>query len=86
MQKTVLLFLGWILAGVCVAADPAEDGNLLVTTMTSNQLVKVSPTGTILNTTQLPMPVWACAVGDDGFVHCVLWRPVNWDQPPAPPS
>ena len=30
MQKTVWLLLSWILAGVCVAADLAEDGNLLV--------------------------------------------------------
>jgi sugar lactone lactonase YvrE len=50
--------------GICVD----RDGNLLVTTMTCNQLVKISPTGNILQTTPLPTPVWACAVGKNGDI------------------
>jgi sugar lactone lactonase YvrE len=51
--------------GICVD----RNGNLLVTTMTCNQLVTVSPTGTILKTAQLPTAVWACAVGEKDDIY-----------------
>jgi sugar lactone lactonase YvrE len=50
--------------GIC--ADKA--GNILVTTMTCNSLIKIAPDGTHLETLTFDAPTWACAMTDDSEV------------------
>jgi sugar lactone lactonase YvrE len=50
--------------GICV--DKA--GNILVTTMTCNSLMKFGPDGTHLETLTFDVPTWACAVTDDSEI------------------
>ncbi len=50
--------------GICLDAD----GNILVTTMTCNALVKFAPDGVYLKTLTFDVPTWACAATDDGEV------------------
>jgi sugar lactone lactonase YvrE len=50
--------------GICIDGD----GNILVTTMTSNQLIKFSQHGDHLETRSFDVPLWACAVSDAGEV------------------
>jgi sugar lactone lactonase YvrE len=50
--------------GICVDGD----GNILVTTMLCNKLIKFSPDGRHLETQEFDVPLWACAVTDDGDV------------------
>ena len=59
--------------GICTDAN----GNILVTTMTCNQLVRFAPDGRVLATDRFEDPLWACAVTDEGETlvctaqHCV---------------
>ena len=50
--------------GICIDGD----GNILVTTMVANQLIKFSPHGKHLETLSFDVPLWACAVSDTGEV------------------
>jgi sugar lactone lactonase YvrE len=50
--------------GICIDGE----GNVLVTTMTCNRLVRFSPAGEHLETLAFDVPLWACAVNDEGDV------------------
>lgn len=50
--------------GICVDGD----GNILVTTMTCNTLIKFAPDGAHLETLKFNVPVWACAATDGGDI------------------
>lgn len=50
--------------GICVDGE----GNVLVTTMTCNRLIKFSPAGKHLETLEFDVPLWACAVSGRGDV------------------
>jgi sugar lactone lactonase YvrE len=50
--------------GICVD----RDGNILVTTMFCNKLVKFAPNGAHLETLEFDVPLWACAVSDSGDI------------------
>jgi sugar lactone lactonase YvrE len=50
--------------GICLDAD----GNMLVATMISQQLIKFSPDGRHLGAKDFNVPVWACAVSDGGDI------------------
>jgi sugar lactone lactonase YvrE len=50
--------------GICLDAD----GNILVATMVGQQLLKFSSDGEQLSARDFDVPVWACAVSDDGDI------------------
>ncbi len=50
--------------GICLDGD----GNILVTTMICNKLIKFAPDGRYLETLEFDVPTWACAVSDAGDV------------------
>jgi sugar lactone lactonase YvrE len=50
--------------GICLDAD----GDILVTTMNCNKLVKFAPDGTHRATLEFDVPLWACAVSDTGDI------------------
>jgi sugar lactone lactonase YvrE len=50
--------------GICLDAD----GNILIATMMGQQLLKFSPDGEQLSARDFDVPVWACAVSDDGDI------------------
>jgi sugar lactone lactonase YvrE len=50
--------------GICLDGS----GNILVTTMTCNSLIRFAPDGTHLETLTFDVPIWACAVSDDGEI------------------
>ncbi len=56
--------LGYQPDGICL--DRA--GNILVTTMTGNRLIKFAPDGAHLDTFEFDVPIWACAVSDAGDI------------------
>jgi sugar lactone lactonase YvrE len=50
--------------GICLDSD----GNILVATMVGQQLLKFAPDGEQLSARDFDVPVWACAVSDDGDI------------------
>ncbi len=50
--------------GICIDGD----GNILVTTMICNKLIKFAPDGTCLQMLTFDVPTWACAVSDSGEI------------------
>jgi sugar lactone lactonase YvrE len=62
--------------GICLDTK----GNILVATMLGKQLIKFSPGGKHLSAQDFEVPVWACAVSDDGdILLCTSQHSVDAD-------